>query len=158
MLNYDPDPEFMRDTLTRLYDRRYLEETLPREVARAARAGASLAVILLDVLGFRRFNERHGREKGDAALREVAAALSSQCRKGDICCRYGGEEFGIVLPGALLQHAEAKAEALRAAVQPTGVAVAAGIAVYPQHGDSAEALLEAAARALYQAKRRIIEA
>ena len=148
----------MRDSLTRLYDRRYLEETLPREVARAARGGASLAVLLMDVLGFRRFNDTHGRERGDAALREVAAALSAQCRKGDICSRYGGEEFAIVLPGALLEHAQAKAEALRAAVQPTGLAVAVGVAVYPQHGDSAEALLEAAARALYQAKRRIIEA
>ena len=148
----------MRDALTRLYDRRYLEETLPREVARAARAGASLAVLLLDVLGFRRFNDTHGREKGDTALREVAAALSAQCRKGDICSRYGGEEFAIVLPGALLEHAQAKAETLRATVQPTGLAVAIGIAAYPQHGDSAEALLEAAARSLYQAKRRIIEA
>ena len=148
----------MRDPLTGLYDRRYLEETLPREVARAARAGASLAVLLLDVQGFRRFNERHGREAGDAALRAVGGALSAQCRKGDICCRYGGEEFAVMLPGALQEQALAKAEALRGGIKQTGLILAVGIAVYPQHGDSSEALLGAAARALYQAKRRIIEA
>jgi diguanylate cyclase (GGDEF)-like protein len=148
----------VRDPLTGLYDRRYLDETLPRELARAARASASLAVLLLDVLGFRRFNERNGREAGDAALRTVGAAFAGQCRKGDICCRFGGEEFAIVLPGALHEQAAAKAEALRASVQTTGLALAIGIAVFPQHGDSGEALLAAAARALYQAKRRIIEA
>ncbi|SEN27833.1 diguanylate cyclase (GGDEF) domain-containing protein [Sphingomonas gellani] len=90
----------IRDPLTKLFNRRYLEEALQLETARAERNGTSLAVVMADVDHFKRFNDGHGHDAGDTLLRAVAAQIQTHFRHGDIVCRYGGEEFTVIAPGA----------------------------------------------------------
>ncbi|HYE99767.1 MAG TPA: diguanylate cyclase [Planctomycetota bacterium] len=153
----------IRDGLTGLYNRRFLEEFLERESFRAARSGAPFGVVLIDVDHFKRFNDTHGHEAGDAVLRAIGESLRGGVRGGDVACRYGGEELVVVLPGATLEASRARAEALRERVRglriaPRGellgpVTVSMGVAAFPEHGTTAQDVVAAADRALYRAKR-----
>jgi diguanylate cyclase (GGDEF)-like protein len=151
------------DTLTGLYNRRYLEQTLERECRRAVRSDRPLALMMLDVDHFKRFNDAWGHEGGDTVLKELAALLLRNFRGEDIACRYGGEEFVIVLGDTSLEVAHERAEQLRGHVrelsvrhrgQPMGAITASlGLAVLPAHGQTPDALIAAADQALYEAKR-----
>ena len=152
----------IRDTLTGLYNRRYLEESLERELARASRDDGRLALFMLDVDHFKRYNDTQGHDAGDAVLRALGHELRDCSRTSDIACRYGGEEFTIVLPNTGIDDASAWAERLMRRVRGMevrlgnralpGVTVSMGLAIFPGHGVSPEALLRAADKALYEAK------
>ena len=152
----------IRDPLTGLFNRRYMEESLEREVRRAGRCRHSVGIIMLDLDHFKRFNDTFGHQGGDALLRELGAMLQRSIRGGDIACRYGGEEFTLILPEVTIADAGQRAEHLREAVktlraqhhrQPLGpITVSAGVATYPENGSSGDAVLRAADAALYQAK------
>lgn len=153
----------IRDGLTGLYNRRYLEETMGRELLRARRIGSSLAVIMADVDHFKKLNDTYGHQAGDDVLQTFAVYLKDAVRGDDIACRYGGEEFSVILPGAGLDMAMQRAEALRAGLANLRVRIGRetlppitasfGVAIFPEHGESWEALLRAADGALYAAKR-----
>lgn len=150
------------DSLTGLFNRRYLENMLERECRRAVRAKRPLAVLMLDVDHFKQFNDTWGHDGGDAVLRELSGLMRAHFRGDDIACRYGGEEFVVVLSEASLEGAFARAEELRREVhrlvaehrrQPLGtITISIGVAALPEHGVSPEDLIAAADRALYQAK------
>jgi diguanylate cyclase (GGDEF)-like protein/PAS domain S-box-containing protein len=152
----------VRDPLTGLFNRRYLEESLEMERRRAERGERAVGVMMLDIDHFKRFNDTHGHDAGDAVLREVAATLMRSIRGGDVACRYGGEEFTVIMPGVTLEAAVARAEQIRSAIKQAAVphlgkvlgpvTVSAGIALYPQHAASTDAVLRAADAALYRAK------
>jgi len=147
--------ESIRDPLTDLFNRRYLDETLPRELRRAERDQQALSLIILDVDHFKEFNDKFGHEVGDSLLRSLAAHLNSRTRGHDIACRYGGDEFLLVLPGASLEVACQRAERLREETKALGdgsVCLSLGVASFPGHGSTATALIRAADLALYQAK------
>lgn len=153
----------IRDALTGLYNRRYLEEALEREIRRAVRAEQSLGVLMLDLDHFKKCNDTYGHDAGDAVLRETAALLTRSIRAEDIVCRYGGEEFVIILPTADLNAARLRADRIRTKLreltilhngQSLGmITVSVGVAALPDHGTSTKELLAAADAALYQAKR-----
>jgi len=153
----------IRDVLTGLFNRRYLEETLEREIRRAVRSEHELGVLMLDLDHFKKFNDTYGHEAGDTVLRETAAFLTRSVRAEDIVCRFGGEEFVIILPMADIQATQARAERIRSKLRELTilhqgkavgmVTVSVGIAELPQHGASPKTLLEAADAALYRAKR-----
>lgn len=152
-----------RDALTGLYNRRYLEETLEREVRRAVRAEQSLGVLMLDLDHFKSFNDTYGHEAGDTVLREMGSFLAKSIRAEDVVCRFGGEEFVVILPTASLEAAHARGERIRAKLRDLTVlhrgksvgmlTVSVGVAALPTHGTSPQKLLEAADAALYRAKR-----
>ena len=152
----------IHDPLTGLHNRRYLQEVMQRELARTARKKSMLAVIILDVDHFKHFNDTHGHEAGDAVLRNLAQLIERQIRGSDIACRYGGEEFILVLPEASLSIARQRCELLREAAlgmrltlngQTLGpVSISLGLALFPQHGNTPEQLIQAADVALYRAK------
>jgi diguanylate cyclase (GGDEF)-like protein/PAS domain S-box-containing protein len=151
----------IRDPLTGLFNRRYLEESLEREVRRAHRNDDCVAVIMLDLDRFKQFNDTFGHEGGDAALRAMGSFLGEHTRGQDVACRYGGEEFALILSGASIEAASARAEnlqrdlkelVLRHAGQVMGqITVSMGVAAYPGH-DTAAGLVRAADEALYRAK------
>jgi diguanylate cyclase (GGDEF)-like protein len=151
------------DPLTGLFNRRYLEQTLERECRRAVRADRPLSVIMLDVDHFKRFNDAWGHEGGDAVLKELAGLLRRTFRGEDVSCRYGGEEFVVVLADASLAVGQERAEQLRRQVGELSVrlrgeamgaiTVSLGLAALPEHGVTPDALLAAADSALYEAKR-----
>jgi diguanylate cyclase (GGDEF)-like protein/PAS domain S-box-containing protein len=153
----------VRDPLTGLYNRRYLEEVLDREVRRAARAAQSLGVLMIDLDHFKSFNDTYGHDAGDAVLRETGASLTRGIRAEDFVCRFGGEEFVVILPTANLEAAYARAERLRLKMMELSVlhqgksmgmlTVSIGVAVFPDHGVSPKELMAAADAALYEAKR-----
>jgi len=150
------------DPLTGLFNRRYMEETLELELARAARGERAIGIILLDLDHFKPLNDSCGHDAGDALLRELAGVLKSRVRDGDIACRYGGEEFVLILPEASLELARRRAEELREEVKRLRVShrgrvigpitVSVGVAAFPDHGKNSAALLHAADAALYRAK------
>jgi diguanylate cyclase (GGDEF)-like protein/PAS domain S-box-containing protein len=151
----------IRDPLTHLFNRRYLEETLERELARATREDYSVCVIMIDLDHFKRVNDTYGHEAGDEILKTFAITLSEHCRRGDFACRYGGEEFVIVMPNISMEVAYERAENIRQSLNslcvPYGdysltVTISTGIACYPVHGDSRESILRAADQAMYGAK------
>jgi len=152
----------IKDGLTGLNNRRLFEDALNRELARLTRTGKPLAVVIMDIDHFKRFNDTHGHEAGDIVLREVAQTMAGLTRSSDVLCRYGGEEFCLLLPEAGPQAAIDKAELLRERVcalkvQHQGtllepVTMSFGIAVAPWHGDSIEQLVREADIALYKAK------
>lgn len=154
----------LRDGLTSLYNRRYFEEAIEVELARAARTDSSVCVIMGDIDHFKAINDRFGHDAGDAALRAFSQALAKAVRPGDIACRYGGEEFVIVLPGTSLHEGRERAEAIRLAVQNLTVSVhgqligpltmSFGVTVAPDQADTAELLVANADRALYIAKQQ----
>lgn len=152
----------IRDPLTGLFNRRYLEESLTREIHRAERKQQSLGVMMLDVDHFKRFNDTFGHEAGDTVLRELGVFLQKFVRESDIACRYGGEELTLILPEASEEATLQRAEQIREGVkhlnlehrrQSLGnISISFGVACFPQHGLTGEALIQAADRALYQAK------
>jgi len=137
-------------------------ETLERELYRMQRKGSALAVIMLDLDYFKRFNDTYGHSAGDAVLSALGRMLLNQVRKEDVACRYGGEEFTVILPETSLETACDRAEQLCQSVrglhldhhgQSLGaITISLGVAVFPHHGENPEALLRAADAALYQAK------
>lgn len=153
----------VRDGLTGLYNRRFLDGAMQLEERRARRSRRPFGVLMLDLDHFKSLNDRLGHDAGDSALREFARVLQSQTRGGDLACRYGGEEFVIILPGAGLDASMQRAQQLHAAILATpfrhrgrslGTLTASiGVAAFPQHGESWEAVLREADQALYRAKR-----
>jgi len=153
----------IRDPVTGLFNRRYLEETLERELSRARRTQAPMGVIMLDIDHFKHFNDALGHAAGDQVLRAVGSVLSANGRPEDIACRYGGEEFLLLLPGASLTVTLARGEAICRSVRaidsdlrlgvPGGITVSIGVAAFPEHGDTGADLVRMADATLYQAKR-----
>lgn len=152
----------IRDGLTGLFNRRYLDETLPREIARAKRDGYPLAVIMMDVDHFKQVNDTYGHPGGDEVLKSLGSVFREGAREGDIACRYGGEEFVIVLPRMGIEAALARAEKWRMEVESTQVrhgdfnirfAISGGVSGYPDHATDHESLIECADLALYTAKK-----
>lgn len=152
----------VHDPLTGLYNRRYLNETMERELVRAARYGQQVSVVMCDIDHFKIVNDRYGHQAGDEVLRAVAGLLSTGGRGSDIACRYGGEEFMLLFPDMPRDAAYARAERLRVALAArpitSGAAVIPitacfGVAVFPENGTTVDALIGAADLAMYEAKR-----
>lgn len=147
------------DALTGLWNRRHLDQSLAAELKRARRYGLDLSLLLFDIDHFKTFNDTHGHDQGDRVLKAVAAATAAAVREVDVACRYGGEEFVVILPGTAAAGALETAERLRAAIAALsvdGLTVTATIGVADRGEVAAEQpaeLLEAADRALYQGKR-----
>src|SRR5216684_2239354 len=154
----------IRDSLTGLYNRRFLEEYLLRELARADRKKHPLSIVTMDIDHFKRINDALGHGAGDIVLRRVGLLLQGFVRQSDIACRVGGEEFSVLLPEASMQIATQRAEAIRKAVQElklkyedqtlSDITISLGVAAFPDHGTTPVALLHAADQALYDAKYR----
>ena len=144
------------DGLTKIANRRTFEQVLERELARARHAAEPVGLVLLDIDRFKHLNDTYGHPAGDDVLRNVAAALSCECRDFDTAARFGGEEFVVVLPGCLPKEAEEIAERLRRAVNRAPgvvpVTASAGVACFPAHAHDAGALVRAADLALYASK------
>jgi len=153
----------VRDPLTSLYNRRYMQEFLEREINRSRRRERPLAVMMLDLDNFKRYNDSFGHPAGDEALRFVGDALLRAVRGEDLACRYGGEEFCLILPECSLQQAAVRAEEIRARLKelhieranqiPGLVTVSIGVAGFEETTDDGSLLLKFADDALYQAKR-----
>jgi len=154
--------EALHDPLTALFNRRYLDQAMEREFARAARGGQPVAVVMADIDHFKLVNDTYGHDCGDMVLQTIARQLSTHGRKGDTACRYGGEEFTLLLPDTSLENACERADRLREAIgdlsmsrngQQIGrVTMSFGVAVFPQHGDTPSEVLKAADDALLRAK------
>lgn len=151
------------DVLTGLYNRRYLDETFQREIARSQRAKESIGIIMLDVDHFKNFNDTYGHEAGDHVLHEVGLTLKQACRASDLACRYGGEEFVLLLLNADLKSTMERTAMIREELKKKhlmyggqslpAVNVSMGVSMYPQHGSKPEELIRSADEALYKAKR-----
>jgi diguanylate cyclase (GGDEF)-like protein len=152
--------EAIRDALTGLFNRRYLSETLQRELVRAAREGQPVSLAIIDLDEFKQINDRLGHAAGDEVLMSISAILREGCRESDIPCRYGGDELVVVMLNATPQMVAAKVERWRARFnsgivfhgQPLPVTFSAGIAGFPRHAANLDELLLAADHALYAAK------
>jgi diguanylate cyclase (GGDEF)-like protein len=152
-----------RDPLTGLFNRRYLGATLKREQARCQREGLPMAVVMLDIDHFKAINDTHGHQAGDEVLRRLSALLVAQSRQEDVPCRIGGEEFLLLLPGMAAPQAMERAERIRqafatsddAAATPLApqTTVSIGVALFPDHGSTMDALMHSADTALYAVKR-----
>ena len=151
----------IRDPLTNLFNRRYLEETLDRELARASREKYPVCIIMIDIDHFKQMNDTYGHEAGDLILKAMADVLGKQSRRGDFACRFGGEEFVVVMPNINTEMAHKRAETLRETLNSLHVpygrynltrTFSMGIASYPANGDSRDVLLRAVDRAMYAAK------
>ncbi len=153
----------VRDGLTGLYNRRFLDSAMQLEERRARRSRRPFGVLMLDLDYFKSLNDHFGHDAGDTVLRELARILQSQTRGGDLACRYGGEEFAIIMPGAALDASVQRARQLHAAILATRfrhlgrllgtVTASIGVAAFPLHGESWDAVLREADQALYRAKR-----
>ncbi len=151
----------IRDPLTGVFNRRYFAEALDREIARAARENAPFSLIILDVDHFKRVNDAYGHKCGDMVLISLANYLTENTRRSDILCRFGGEEFVILMPDAAVDDARERAELFRAEFEslshtcedkPIKATFSAGVASFPIHAGSGDALLVSADQALYQSK------
>lgn len=160
-LQHELREQSTHDALTGLYNRRYLQDTLGRELLVAEREGQQVSVILADLDHFKAINDRHGHLVGDEVLRVFGALIKRHARGSDIYCRYGGEEFLLVLPGMASEIAVERAEQLRLVIAGApvdhggsliSVTASFGIATYPRDGRSGDELIAAADRALYAAK------
>ena len=154
--------ESIRDPLTSLFNRRYMEESLDREIDRAHRLGTSIGMLMIDLDHFKQLNDSRGHLAGDAVLRSVGEILRSATRGEDVPCRYGGEEFVVIMPGADIELAASRAEQIRLALSNSSwtidgeelkaVTLSAGVSVYPGDGSTAAELIGSADRALFEAK------
>lgn len=153
----------LRDPLTGIYNRRYMVDALQREIIRAKRAERSMGIIMLDVDHFKQFNDKNGHTAGDAMLRELGAFLQRHIRGDDIACRYGGEEFILILPNASVENSVIRAEQIRREAErhlyiitENGrvgpVTLSIGVSAYPDFGLQSNQLIESADKALYEAK------
>lgn len=152
----------LRDPLTNLFNRRYMEEALDQEIQRATRNKQSLGIIMIDIDHFKEVNDTYGHEAGDQVLQTLATFLHDNIRAGDIACRYGGEEFLLIFPDAPLKATRRRADSLREAVNEIEITMdkrprraptlSFGVAVFPGDGETRQALLRAADAALYRAK------
>lgn len=153
----------VRDPLTGLYNRRYMEETFDREIKRAMRKDRSLAVVMTDIDGFKSINDTFGHVPGDLILERVSKFLMKSVRASDVVCRYGGDEFVLILPECSLEEAIRRANAMRLEAEKvtlgegttvTGlITMSFGVAALPENGTTREELLQAADQALYASKR-----
>ena len=152
----------VRDHLTRLFNRRYLEETLDREIRRSLRSHYTIGIILFDVDQFKEINDGWGHAAGDVVLQQLGQLSLTAIRGGDIACRYGGDEFVLVLPEASLDVTRERAEYLRIEARRLqeeynsqrvkGFTISLGVAIYPDHGSTGDEVLRSADQALYRAK------
>ena len=152
----------IRDPLTGLFNRRYMEEVLTQHLRRVTRHLHPLGIIMIDIDHFKQFNDTNGHVVGDALLRELGDFLKRRIRGEDVACRYGGEEFILIMPEASLEAAHQRAELLRQGSKGLrvrdadksfgGITLSLGVAIYPQHGRTMDTLLRAADAALYRAK------
>ena len=147
------------DGLTGIFNRRFFELRIMEEIERARRYGTGMAVIMADIDQFKRLNDEFGHLLGDEVLRQVSSLLHQQLRKIDVVCRYGGEEFAILLTQTTEQQAAAIAEKLRRSVEgyqfpgvPRTVTISAGVAAFPAHGTARDEIVRAADNGLYAAK------
>lgn len=153
-----------QDPLTGLFNRRHMEQTLASEIKRSIRHGHPISILMMDLDHFKSLNDHYGHDAGDTFLREFAAYLRLRFRTEDVACRYGGEEFVVIMPETTVANAELKSRQLREHVRRMIVehkskvlgktTVSVGIAGYPDHGTTPEQLLRAADQALYEAKRK----
>jgi len=153
----------IRDPLTGLYNRRYMEEMSERELHRAMRGGKGAGFIMGDIDHFKAFNDSYGHEVGDMLLKAIASLLQANIRVEDIACRYGGEEFLIILPSASLQDAYKRALNIHDEVekitfkhnnrQISDITISLGVSAFPDQGDTVPQLIAAADAAMYKAKR-----
>jgi diguanylate cyclase (GGDEF)-like protein/PAS domain S-box-containing protein len=156
------EAETLHDPLTTLFNRRYLDQAMEREFSRAARLGRPVSVVMADIDHFKQLNDTFGHDCGDKVLKAIARLLSTHIRKGDSACRYGGEEFTLLLPDASLESAVDRVDRQRELIrslslscngQPIGsVTMSFGVAEYPLHGNTPEMVLKAADEALLLAK------
>jgi diguanylate cyclase (GGDEF)-like protein/PAS domain S-box-containing protein len=154
----------IRDPLTRLFNRRFLEEALARELRLSGRNHLPVSVLFLDLDYFKKFNDTFGHDAGDMVLQSLADLFLRFFRTTDVCCRYGGEEFAIILPESSSKDAVIRADVLRAEVKSLRLqykketlgplTVSIGVAAYPEHGSTAEELLKIADQCLYESKAR----
>lgn len=153
--------EAIRDSLTHLYNRRFLLDALERELLLADRLSRPLGIILLDIDHFKSVNDTHGHFAGDEYLAAIAQILLQYFRKSDIICRYGGEEFLVVMPGSSLGMSTQRAEKFRQLVASTAVlfgeqeiscTISIGVAAFPEHGEKSSELIQRADQALYASK------
>ena len=152
----------LRDPLTGLYNRRYLQEALAKEIDRAHRQQHFVSVIMLDVDHFKRFNDIYGHSAGDLVLSKIGAYLASETRKYDVACRYGGEELIIIMPNASIENTIMRAEKIRLDIKNfklehegkklQSISVSIGVSCFPDDSVDAKGLIDAADKALYQAK------
>jgi diguanylate cyclase len=160
-----------RDPLTGQYNRRYLDTTLQREMFRAAREQLPITLLMVDIDHFKAINDSHGHPVGDEVLRQIGLILATHARSHDVVCRYGGEEFLLMLPQLPSTLALQRAEQLRRAAKThvfsteagdIRVTLSVGVATYPDNGQTVDELLRSADHALYQAKRegrnRVVQA
>ena len=160
-LRYALRKESIRDPLTDLYNRRYMEESLQREARRAQRNHMMIGIIIIDVDHFKTFNDTYGHKAGDIVLKEIAALLQSNIRGGDIACRYGGEEFLLLLPEVTEEITRRRGHEILKQVRKLSIpyqgaffhiTVSLGVAILSEHSPDIHVILEAADKALYQAK------
>lgn len=153
--------EAIHDSLTSLFNRRFLDESLPLLLARLKRDHSPVTILMLDIDHFKDVNDSYGHQVGDAVLQALGNALKTSVRAGDIVCRYGGEEFILVLPGMRAEDGRMQAEKLRMMIasltvsgrdQSVSVTISIGGSVFPHDGTSSDELIAVADRALYRAK------
>jgi diguanylate cyclase (GGDEF)-like protein/PAS domain S-box-containing protein len=152
----------IRDSLTGLYNRRFMQESLERELLRARRSNRPFIVMFIDIDHFKRFNDSFGHDAGDLVLQAFSKLLTSHFRGGDVICRYGGEEFALILPDSSLKDAERRANELRAEAKKLSIShretklgpitFSIGLAAFPEHGSTAEELFRVADECLYESK------
>jgi diguanylate cyclase (GGDEF)-like protein len=153
--------QVVRDPLTNVYNRRFMSEFLGNEIARSEREQTPVSIAAIEMDNFKRFNDVYGHKCGDAILLAFTKFLSERMRRGDVLCRYEGDEFIVIMPNVPLAVSQDRVDAWRQAFSETAIAYedmklsatfSAGLATYPEHGETADTVLQAADRALYHSK------